>query len=206
MSYRNNNNNNNRKMKFSTLAVILVCAILGSSALLAGVGFMSKGFTNTDVGSWFQADANENNLLKVEDYVEDIDKDLENGLKIDVKDNGKIVLSGSVKDDSITGDQDPRVLPFASVTLDAGKVYNLSTGNQNADKKTFGMQVEWLDKEGVKTSVKVGGDDFVLDLTEYEEPVTLTLSIYYENDTTYFGIFSYLMPEIVVSETAAENT
>ena len=202
MSYKNNN----RKMKFSTLAAILVCAILGSSALLAGVGFMSKGFTNTDVGSWFQVDANENNLLKVEDYVEDIDKDLENGLKIDVKDNGKIVLSGTVKDDTITGDQSPTPLPFASITLDAGKVYNLSSGNQSADKNTFGMLVEWLDADGVKTSVKVGGDDYILDLTEYEEPVTLTLSIYYENNTMYFGIFSYLMPEIVVSETATENT
>ena len=198
------NNDNGRRMSVKNLAVILVCAIFAGSALLAAVGFMSKGFTNTDVGSWFEKELNPDNLIKKENYNSKLDDELENGLKIKWKDNGEIVLSGKVDDTKITGEQSPAPYPFTSVTVEPGEVYTISSGNKSCDEKTFGLFVEWKDSDGVTQSVKVADDAVKLDFSDYEEEVTLTISIYYQNDVTYFGLQSYLRPVLVEGDTAGE--
>ena len=191
-------------MSFTNLAVIIVCAVLAASTLLASVGFLSKGFTNTDVTSWFERELNPDNLIKEENYVDNLDDELENGLKINYKDSGEIVLFGKVDDDNITGDQQPDPIPFVSVTVDPGKVYTLSSGNKHCDEKTFGLLCEWIDANGEKVSGKAADDALKIDLTECTEAVTLTISFYYENDVTYFGINSYLRPTLVEGESAGD--
>ena len=41
---KKNFKNNTKRMSLSNFAVIMICAVLAASALLAGVGFLSKGF------------------------------------------------------------------------------------------------------------------------------------------------------------------
>jgi hypothetical protein len=207
MSKRYNRRNigeGHKRMSFKNLAVIIFCAVLAASALLASVAFLSKGFTNTDVTSWFERELNPDNLIKEENYVDNLEDELENGLKINYKDSGEIVLYGKVDDDSITGDQTPDPITFVSVTVDPGKVYTLSSGNKNASEKTFGLQCEWVDANGEKVSAKAADDALKIDLTKHTEAVTLTISFYYENDVTYFGINSYLRPTLVVGESAGD--
>lgn len=198
------NYNNTKRMSLSNFAVIMICAVLAASALLAGVGFLSKGFTNTDVQSWFERELNEDNLIKKADYDDDISKELDNGLKLDVKDSGEIVLRGKVEDKTINAEQDPEPYAFASVTVDGGKVYTLSTGNKNCSKDTFGLEVVYIDANGESQTVRVGSDPHVIDLTGKEEQTTFTLKIFYENNVTYFGINSYIRPVLVEGETAGE--
>ncbi len=207
MSKRHNRRKNGegrKRMSFTHLAVIIICAVLAASALLASVGFLSKGFTNTDVGSWFERELNPDNLIKEENYSSNLEDELDNGLRINWKDSGEIVLYGKVDDDNVTGDQTPDAIPFVSVTVDPGKVYTLSSGNKNADEKTFGLLCEWNDTTGENVSAKAADDALKIDLTEYTEAVTLTISIYYENDVTYFGLNSYLRPCLVEGEEAGD--
>lgn len=201
---RRNNGEGHKRMSFTYLAVIIVCAVLAASTLLASVGFLSRGFTNTDVTSWFKRELNPDNLIKEENYVDNLEDELKNGLKVDYKDSGEIVLYGKVDDDSITGDQQPDPITFVSVTVDPGKVYTLSSGNKNVSEKTFGLQCEWVDANGEKVSAKAADDALKIDLTKHTEAVTLTISFYYENDVTYLGIFSYLRPTLVVGESAGD--
>ena len=201
---KKNFKNNTKRMSLSNLAVIVICSVLAASALLAGVGFLSKGFTNTDVHSWFERELNEDNLIKEENYASNLDDELENGLKINWKDNGEIVLLGKVDDENKTKDQAPDPISFVSVTLDPGKVYTLSSGNKHADKKTFGLLCEWNDASGQKVDGKAAGDALTIDLSEHTEAVTLTISIYYENNVTYFGINSYLRPCLVEGDAAGD--
>ena len=203
--YRNNDNGGSRKKNsFINIAIIVVCAVLAGSALLASVGFLSKGFTNTDVTSWFEKELNPDNLIKEADYVSNLDDELDNGLKINWKDDGEIVLYGKIDDETKTGDQIPDPVTFVSVTVDPGKVYTLSSGNKSCDESTFGLLVEWNDADGNKQSAKAADDALKLDFTENTEAVTLTISFYYENDTIYFGLNSYLRPVLVEGETAGE--
>ena len=134
-----------------------------------------------------------------------LDDKLDNGLKLDWKDDGRVVLSGKVEDDTKTGDQMPDPYAFVSVTLDAGEVYMISTGNNLCSEKTFGLYVEYNDSTGAAADpVFVGGDAVKLDFSEYTEPVTLTISIFYENDHYYFPLTSVIKPTLVKGETAGE--
>ena len=201
---KKNFKNNTKRMSLSNLAVIVICSVLAASALLAGVGFLSKGFTNTDVQSWFERELNEDNLIKKADYDENIADELDNGLKLEVKDSGEIVLRGKVDDKTINGEQDPEPYAFTSITVDGGKVYTLSTGNKNCSLSTFGLVVVYVDANGESQSVRVGSDPYVIDLTGKTEQTTFTLKIFYENDVTYFGINSYIRPVLVEGDTAGE--
>lgn len=201
---RRNNGEGHKRMSFTNLAVIIVCAVLAASTLLASLGFLLKGFTNRDVTSWFERELNPDNLIKEENYVDNLADELKNGLKVNYKDSGEIVLYGKVDDDTKTGDQQPDPITFVSVTVDPGKVYTLSSGNKNSSEKTFGLQCEWVDANGEKVSAKAADDALKIDLTKHTEVVTLTISFYYENDVTYLGIFSYLRPTLVVGESAGD--
>ena len=189
---KKNFKDNKKRMSPGNIAVIIICAVLASSALLAGVGFISKGFTNTDVGSWFERELNEDNLIKRSDYNKQLPDELDNGLKINWKDDGSIVLRGKVNDTSIDDEQDPAALPFTSVTLQGGKVYTISTDNKNCSEKTFGLLVQYDD-----VTERVGANEFVIDLSEKEGYTNVVLSIFYENDVTYFGINSYIRPVLI---------
>ena len=183
---------NKKKMSFGNIAVIIICVVLACSALLAGVGFMSKGFTNTDVSSWFERELNEDNLIKKSNYDKQLPDDLANGLNINWKDDGSIVLTGKVDDTTLNDEQDPDPIPFTSVTLRGGKVYTLSTSNKNCSEKTFGIEVKYDD-----VVHRVGADEYIIDLSEKEDYTEVCLSIFYENDVTYFGINSYIRPVLI---------
>ena len=194
---------NYKKISVKNAVVIIVCVIMACSALLAGLGFMSKGFVNGDVGSWLQRDLNTDNLIKYEDYNDKLADELDNGLKITWRDDGSILLRGNVDDDSINGEQDPVPYAFTNVILEGGKVYTISPDNDKCTKSTFGLMVDYTDANGIVVSEKVDADGFVIDLTEKSDDTVVTISFYYENDVTYYGINSYIRPVLVEGDTAA---
>lgn len=189
---------NTKRLSLGNVVAIILCGVLAASALLAGVGFMSKGFTNTDVGSWFERELNADNLIKKEDYNDKLPSELDNGLKINWKDDGSIVLSGKVDDKSIDAEQDPAPVAFTSVTLQGGKVYNITPDNKSCTKDGFGLMISYVDANGINvTNQKVDGDGAVIDLSAKNGSTNVTISFYYENDVTYFGITSYIRPVLV---------
>lgn len=196
---KKNSKENKKRLSLGNVVAIILCGVLAASALLAGVGFMSKGFTNTDVGSWFERDLNEKNLVKVEDYNDNLANELSNGLKINWKDDGTIVLSGKVDDKTKTDDQTPEVYTFTSVNLKGGKIYNVSCDNKFCSKSTYGLFVDYIDSNGLKVAQEVDSNGLVIDLTDSGDTV-VKLSFFYENDVTYYGINSYIRPVLVEGE------
>lgn len=187
-----NKEKKSKKMSLGKIALIVICAVLAFSAIFACFGTLSKGSANIDVGSWFERELNEDNLIKRSDYNKQLPDELDNGLKINWKDDGSIVLRGKVNDTSIDDEQDPAALPFTSVTLQGGKVYTISTDNKKCSEKTFGLLVQYDD-----VTERVGANEFVIDLSEKEGYTNVVLSIFYENDVTYFGINSYIRPVLI---------
>lgn len=193
-----------KSKKFSNLIAIIICVALAVSALTASLGFLSKGFTNTDVGSWFIRDVNEDNLIKEAAYYDNLPEELDNGLRVRWKDSGEIVLSGKVDDGTVTNDTIPTPITFATVNLEAGKTYTLSTGNKSCDKKTFGLVAEYIDNEGNKIKEFIGSEAYIIDLSEYSSSVDLTLSVFYENDVIYIPFVSYVRPTLVEGTSTGE--
>lgn len=193
---------NKKKVSLANVAVIIICAVLASSAALAGLGFMSKGFTNTDVGSWFERELNPDNLILKEDYNKKLPERLDNGLNLNWKDDGSIVLTGKVEDKTINAEQDPAPISFTTVELEGGKVYNIYNDNEKSSEKTFGLQATYL-IDGEMLVENVGNAPLVIDLTDVSGIVSVDLAIFYENNVTYFGINSYIRPVVVVDGAAS---
>ena len=196
MSYRKSNSNNHNsggrrtKISFGAIVAIVLAGVLFTTATTTAIGFASKGFTNNNIESWFEKELNEDNLIKEENYCK-VDSETAKGLKIKIKDDGSIFLSGCQDEEKVTGDSYYDV-KFVDVTVEAGK-YILSSGNDKASKDTFCLQYDYI-SDGEKQVGWVYDDPVPL---EFTETTTITLSIAVVRGERFFGIQSYLRPVLV---------
>ena len=201
MSYRKSNNYNNgggrRKISLGAIVAIMLAGVVLTSALTAGLGFASKSFIEKDLGAWFQRELNEDNLVKADDYV-NIIEETDKGLKINVKDDGSIYLTGCQDEKAEDPADQYHDVKIVDVTVEPGK-YVLSSGNEKADKDTFGIQYDYIDTNDAKQTGWVFGESKVL---EFTETTTVTLSIAVVRGERFFGIMSYLRPVLVPEGTA----
>ena len=196
MSYRNHKNNggSHRKITLGGVAAIVLAGVILSAVLTAGIGFLSKGYTDNNVKGWFES-TNEKNLINPEkDYMSKLPPTTEKGLKLDWKDNGKVVLTGSHNDGDQTSEYN-HPIPFANVTVEAG-TYILSTGNKYCGEKTFGLKYEYI-KDGETVVGYVADKPLTL---EFDQDTTIKLSIYVRNGEKFYGIFSYIIPTLEAVE------
>ncbi|MBQ8141067.1 MAG: hypothetical protein IJ038_05165 [Clostridia bacterium] len=186
MSRRRNNQDGESYKTKRTLKTIAIAVVVTLTATLCAsvVGFMSDGFENTEVSTWFEKEVNEANIIKVgaEGYVLAEEDDNGNGVTVKRDENGVIKLNGKS-----SADQSWIVGTF---TLEAG-TYTVS-GVDSSLK--CGLKVT-----GPNIEVKAGttNDSFTI-----EDTTTVTVSIYTAADA--FFLNKTIKPVLVVGETAGE--
>ena len=197
MSYRKfkNNGGSHRRITLGGVAAIVLAGVILSTVTTAGIGILSKGFTDSDVQGWFQRELNEDNLIKVDDYVE-IDEETDKGLKIKIRDDGTVVLSGC-QDETEDPDDSYYDIKLADVTVEPG-TYTLSAGNDRASKDTFCLQYEYISGDEKIVNWVYDGSQTLT----FTETTTITLSIAVVRGEHFFGIMSYLRPVLVPEGTA----
>ncbi len=124
MAKNYNNNNRGKARKWKNIAKIVVASIC---AFAIGIGVAALTAPK---------DLNDKNLLKYENYVNKLEESA-GGLKIDWKEDGRIVLSGKHASDN-TINNSKFTNPFVSVTLTEG-TYQISSGNKHASPGTYGL-------------------------------------------------------------------
>ncbi len=124
MAKKYNNNNRGKSRKWKNIVKIVVASIC-SFAIGIGVAALTA-----------PKDLNEKNLLKYENYVNKLEESA-GGLKIDWKEDGRIVLSGKHASDDTTNNS-KFTSPFVSVALTEG-TYQISSGNKHASSNTYGL-------------------------------------------------------------------
>ena len=108
----------------NTLGTIGIC-ILVCAAVLGIVGVVSDGFNDFEL-----REVNEDNLINVDNYVSTLDGYKENGLKVEVNDDGVIAITGENKTNNDVE------IEVCSVTLKADE-YTLSCEAKGIDDKTY---------------------------------------------------------------------
>lgn len=128
MSRRNysNNKENRRKKSKAKKWITIVCAFLAGLCVMGAVSSITA-----------EKDLNPDNLIKVENYFENLPEKTDGGLEIDWKEDGRFVLSGKHSDDDIANNA-LYTLAFTNVTLNEG-VYTFTPGNYKCDDETYGM-------------------------------------------------------------------
>jgi hypothetical protein len=142
------------------LAAVLCCAVLGG---------LSSGFTNWDTESWFDKEANPDNLIKVENYLIQTEEGTQ-GIDIDVDEKGVIKLSGKATED----------FEEAVVTLNLTPgTYTL--GGMNSQKGKSGLKIEYngiTHYAGIDSETE--GETFTI--SEDEGTVTATVYVFVDDD------------------------
>lgn len=133
---------------------IVLVSVLLAVAVSALFGAFTKGFTDFDLKT-----PNEDNILSVENYNENLDAKREDGLEIEVSEHGEISVSGKNKTEEAVQ------IAVQEVTLEVGK-YTFSSGAKNTDKDTYFMSI-------------VNGEQTVI--ADQDEDSTFTITA---NDTT----------------------
>ena len=123
---RKENYEKRKKKSRAKKILMIVCAFLAGLFVMGSVSALTAEKT-----------LNPDNLIKVENYFDNLMSDSEKGLKVKWKDDGRFVLSGKHSDADIA-DNSLYTVAFTSVTLNPG-VYTLSTGNDKCDDDTYGL-------------------------------------------------------------------
>ena len=108
----------------SMIALVLVIAAVASLAV------WTEGFT-----AWKIRELNEDNLIKSENYVDGLDDKREDGLKIEVDEDGVITVEGENET------EDDVKIVVTTVTLKAGE-YTISSSAKGTDDKTYYLSIE----------------------------------------------------------------
>lgn len=111
----------NAKLSLGLIAIIILC----STALLGVIATVTDGFQDFEFRQ-----VNEDNLIKVDDYVTTLDGYKQDGLKVSVNDDGVIAVTGENKTESNIE------IEVCSVTLKADE-YTLSCEAKGIDDKTY---------------------------------------------------------------------
>ena len=166
---RNRNSSQNFKSKRITRTIgIIAAVILGCTILTSTVGFMSDGFMDSNPLNWVSKELNENNLIKVDDYLikDDDDLDAGKGITGTVNDDGVIKLTGKADAENI--------YTVVELTLQPG-TYTIS-GVDSSSK--YGIQVVY----GSQVA-KSGTNSETFSITEAQ---TVAVQIYVAEDTVLF--------------------
>ena len=110
-------------MKKVLTIIVLLLAVAGISSLAV----WTEGFT-----AWDIKELNEDNLIKVEQYVSTLEDKRTDGLKVDCDEDGVVTVTGENKTES-----DVEIL-VAEITLEAGE-YTFTTSAKGVDDKTYYM-------------------------------------------------------------------
>ena len=186
-----------RKKNTGVLLSIIICAVLACSLLASFFtmcfGFMTDNYTKDDPSTWFERELNEDNILKRDIYHDELVSESKGGLKLNWKDDGSVIIFGIQESDK--DDDDFYRVEFASVTLAPG-VYKLSTGNKNADSKSFGIFYSYANSGNIIQNY-VGSETETITITESMGDTVVRLSVFVAEDERFFGIQSYVRPILV---------
>ena len=165
---------------------IFIAGVLLCTGLVTAIGGLSNGFDNMNPMSWFEKDANPDNLIKVDNnYI--ATQDTNRGVKIKVNEsNGEIKLTGEATS--------AHQVTVQKVTLDPGKYQISGMKDVNVDECYLGVNVGGvIYKAGVE-----GSDTFTVGS---QTEVTVYISWVDEHN---FGLLGMkILPELVaVTETA----
>lgn len=110
-----------------TVCILLVCVFTCSA-----IGFLSGGFTNRDVKTWFEKDRNPDNLIDNKKYTVKDGATFGKGISLVVKDDGVIKFSGKATSDN--------EFTLTVLTLPAG-TYTISGCASGVD--TWGLRAQY---------------------------------------------------------------
>ena len=166
-------------MKQKTKRTIKRIALILAVALVGGImGSMVAGGT-----SLFNRDLNEDNLIKVENYLIQDEDDNGNGIEVTVKEDGTIKLNGTAKsDDEYT---------VTEILLQPG-TYTMS--GVKSDKKGAGLKAVFGANEHYAGT---SSDTFVL-----ETATTVSIVVYAVEDT--FCLNKTIRPVLVAGDDAGD--
>ena len=142
------------KKFFKRPAGIILVAVLIAVGVSAIFGFITKGFQEFDI-----REPNPDNIINVEQYNEALDAEREDGLTVEVDEDGAITVSGKNKTEA-----DVKIA-IQDVTLEVGK-YTISSGAKNTDDETYFLSI-------------VNGEEEIIADTEDDSTIAITA-----NDTT----------------------
>lgn len=172
MARRNSRRNDGQVSEFKKkrrmrLAGLVALCIVSATVLSAGIGFMSDGFTNSDVSSWMDRELNADNLIKVDDYlIKDGDTNGE-GITVSVNEDGVIKLNGKS-----TGTDEYTVCELSV----APGTYTISGVASTGD---CGLQVLG---SGIEAKAGTRNDSFTV-----EETTTISVVVYVGEDVKLFN-------------------
>ena len=113
-------------MKKIITIIVLVLAVAG----IASLAVWTEGFT-----AWDIKELNEDNLIVVDNYFDGLDDEREDGLTVEVDEDGVITVEGENE-----GTTDIKIA-VASVTLEAGE-YTFASHAKGTSNKTYYMSLE----------------------------------------------------------------
>lgn len=182
-----------RKGFWRRLGTIVLCVALSVGALTAIARWTGGSY---DIVSQIRGDRNPDNLLTVEDYTVEKNKDGKMngatgyGVEYTVKDDGRVSLSGTNKGFEEAGEK-IQFIPLANVTLKPG-TYTLS-GYEKAQIKTLGVYAK-VNADIYRGDIN-GDGTFVVD-----QETTVVIGFYVANDVNTFG--KVLYPVLVEGKAA----
>ena len=185
-NYNNENKKKRNARRFWRTASLILVSVLLSVFAVGALG----GLDNV-----FEKDLNPDNLLKYEDYVENLMKDeTEGGMHIKWKDDGSFALWGKHSDDDITNatlvDYE-----FVTVVLEPG-TYTLSANNKDAGDN-FGLYALIAGE-----TEKQRTDDGVVSFDVTEGQTAVSIGWYVKNNQRL--IYEKIEPTLVAGDTAIE--
>lgn len=144
-----------------TIGVIVLIVVL-CTGILGIIGTITKGFTDFEVRV-----PNEKNLIQVDNYFTTLEDKREDGLSIEVNEDGVIAVTGK------NNSTEDVVIDICSVTLKAGK-YTLSSSAKGTSDKTYYL----VATTGVGDSAfEIKGDTEKESTFSIEEETEFTISI-----------------------------
>lgn len=151
-----------------------ICLLLAGVFLIAGIGFITKGFTEKDPSNWTIKERNELNLF---DNTLDEVKEWNQKTGIVVTMN----KDGSVKLDGKHGGTEAVTISLGKVTLDAG-TYTFADGYKKSSTTTVYLKAVY----GSSNAIAGTSDNIVLTAkTEVEVFIVINPDVNFNNVTLY---------------------
>lgn len=181
-----------RKGFWRRLGTIVLCVALSVGALTAIARWTGGSY---DIITQLRGDRNPDNLLTVENYTVEKNKSgkmeasTRYGIDYKVKDDGRVVLTGTNKNYEGSNGEKYQTVPLASVTLKAGE-YTLS-GYEKAGANTLGVYA-------LVNGNEVRGD--IAGTFTLSQESTVVIGFYIYNDVRTFNTTLY--PVLVAGATA----
>ena len=177
---------NSKGKRIGKTIAMFLAGVLLCTGLVTAIGGLTSGFDNMNPTSWFEKDVNPDNLIKAdaEDYISS--QTLLSGVKIDVKENGAIKLTGEATQAGS--------VQVAAVELQPGK-YTIS-GLKDASSTKFALIVKYGDGD----VAFAGLESQTFEVTQAE---TVTVHIQWLEDYDFGSVIGTEVKPVLVSGTEA---